>query len=271
MNINNASLALTLLPNTNGGSGAVLSLLASGAGGATSAFTSASAHVALQQANKNEAKQLEQAAKDPVTKRELERYKKVVKEAKTVEEVLEDPVARKVFLTANGLRDQVDYVGLVKKGVLSDPNDPNSLANRMADVNPAWRNVAVKYNLQLVGVGRLQVSDTIKAVSDSYIAEKRLDILDQQLPGLGTAILFKKIAPTLDKPIKVLGVGVAREVVTTALGIPKQIAFQSLEAQERAIAKRLDVNDLKDPKYLDRLLLRYLIEYNGGGLTGLVV
>jgi hypothetical protein len=141
----------------------------------------------------------------------------------------------------------------------------------MADVNPAWRNVAVKYNLQLVGVGRLQVSDTIKAVSDSYIAEKRLDILDQQLPGLGTAILFKKIAPTLDKPIKVLGVGVAREVVTTALGIPKQIAFQSLEAQERAIAKRLDVNDLKDPKYLDRLLLRYLIEYNGGGLTGLVV
>jgi hypothetical protein len=84
------------------------------------------------------------------------------------------------------------------------------------------------------------------------------------MPGLGSAILFKRIAEKLDTPIKILGSALGRDVVTTALGLPKQLALQSLQAQEKAITQRLDVKQLKKPEFVDRLVQRYLIQLNGG-------
>lgn len=269
MNINSATLALSLLPQSSGSINfsSLYAGLSSGAG----AVNAGTVALSLRQAEANEAKQLEVAAKDPVVQRDIERYKRVVKDATTVEEVLDDPVARRVFLTANGLGDQADYVALAKRGVLSDPNDENSLAVRMSESNNKWLQVAQKYNLQLVGVGALQVSDAIAEVTENYIAEKRLDNLDQQMPGLGTALLFKKAAGGYTSALNILGSGLAREVVTTALGIPKQIAYQSIKAQEKAINTRMNVEDLQDERYVDRLVQRYLLEVNGIGLSGISV
>ena len=59
---------------------------------------------ALLNAEKNEAKQLAQVAKDPQVQRDLAHYAKVVKNAKTIDDVLNDPVARTVLLTASGLK-----------------------------------------------------------------------------------------------------------------------------------------------------------------------
>ncbi|NWG54527.1 MAG: DUF1217 domain-containing protein [Hydrogenophilaceae bacterium] len=266
MNVSALSLAYSLLPRASGGID-VASLF----GGGAASFSAANAHIALKQAEADKAKQLEQAAKDPAVQRELARYRRVVEDAESVDDVLDDPVARRVLLTANGLGDQADYVGLVKKAVMSDPADQKSLAYRMSETNPAWLAFATKYNLQLYGVGKLKLSAAIAEVSENYIAEKRLDALDQQIPGLGSAVLFKTLAPQIDTTMKVLGNGLAREVVTVALNIPKEIAYQSLEAQERAIERRLDVADLQNPEFVDRLVYRYLVEYNGAGLGGLFV
>lgn len=266
MNLSALSLAYSLLPRASGGIN-----VASFYGGAsgTATFSAANAHVALKQAEANEAKQLEQTAKDPAVQRDLARYERVVKEAETVDDVLDDPIARRVLLTANGLGDQADYVGLVKKAVMSDPFDKSSLAFRMSEINGAWLAFATKYNLQLYGVGKLKVSAAVEDVRKNYIAEKRLDLLDKQVPGLGSAVLFKDLAPKLDTATKVLGSALGREIVTVALGIPKEIAYQSLEAQERAIERKLDVADLQNPEFVDRLVYRYLVEYNGAGLSGL--
>ena len=50
-----------------------------------------------------------------------------------------------------------------------------------------------------------------------------------------------------------------RNVVTTALGIPLQIAFRPLLAQEKAITAQLDITKLKDPKFVESFVQRYLI------------
>jgi hypothetical protein len=50
-----------------------------------------------------------------------------------------------------------------------------------------------------------------------------------------------------------------REVVTVALGIPKQIAFQPLQAQEKSISSRLDITKFQDPKFVENFVQRYLI------------
>ena len=53
-----------------------------------------------------------------------------------------------------------------------------------------------------------------------------------------------------------------RKVVTTALGIPLQIAFQPLLAQEKAITTQLDIKKFKDPKFVESFVQRYLIAAN---------
>jgi hypothetical protein len=47
--------------------------------------------------------------------------------------------------------------------------------------------------------------------------------------------------------------------VTTALGVPLQIAFQSTEAQQLAISSRLDVTKLQDPKFVEDFIDRFLL------------
>ena len=57
----------------------------------------------------------------------------------------------------------------------------------------------------------------------------------------------------------VLGDPIIRRVVTGALGLPPEIAIQSVETQARAVRARLDITKLEDPKEVQRLAERYLM------------
>lgn len=362
---------LSMLYSGGARSGAVdFSFLAKGATSGGSAVADAgSIKIALANAEKHEAKQLAQVAKDPQVQKDLARYAKVVKSADSIEDVLNDPIARKVLMTANGLKGDVDNIGLLKKALMSDPSDPKSVAARMSGVNGAWLEFARKYDIAEYGLdrlypqqdgvaGRWRVSleregkpleamlevtkargggllaevdgipvpitvvngevtvdllwrddadelhttrlkgvldedglsgkqfddgvevkaawgaepyfaDALKEVTDNYVAEKRLDMLDQQMPGLGSAVLFKDIAKNLKTATDVLGSPLGREIVTVAFNIPKQIAVQSLPAQEKAINQRMNPAKLANPHFADMVAQRYLLMLNGGlgGIT----
>jgi hypothetical protein len=267
VSIANLSIALSMMPTPKGGFD--FSALAGGTGPSGLVFSAGAVQVALENAEKNEEKQLAQIARDPIVKKDLARYAKVVKEAETLDDILDDPIARRVFLKAHGLGDQVDAVALAKKALASDLGEKDALAYRLAAINGNWLAAAKKYNVNTFGLDLIRLNISIEEVSDNYVGEMRLDMLDEQLPGLGSAILFKRIAKDLDTPIKILGSALGRDVVTTALGLPRQIAVQSLQAQEKAIRDRLDPKKLKDPEFVDKLVQRYLIQLNGGASGGL--
>lgn len=267
MNVN-ASIGLSILAASNTGGGFDYTALFAGGQG-TASYDAGSVTVALERAEQNEDKQLAAVAKDPMVQKDLARYAKVLKESDTLEELLDDPVARRVLLKANGLGAYVDSIALAKKALASDPSDSEGLANRLSGVEGGWLEMAKTYNFHLFGLTRLKIDKGVQEVTENYIAEQRLDSLDKQLPGLGSALLFKRIAKDLDSAVKILGSGLGREVVTTALGLPKQIALQSVEAQEKAILKRLDPAKLQKPEFVDRLVTRYLIQLNGG-TTGVI-
>ena len=107
-------------------------------------------------------------------------------------------------------------------------------------------------------------ADSVKKLRDNYVAEKRLDMLDAQLPGLGSAVLFKQVAKNMKNAVDILGSALGREVVTTAFNIPKQIAVQSMVAQQKAITQRMDPAKLQNPYFVDQIAQRYLIMLNGG-------
>jgi len=263
--VTSVNLSLAMLAGRSGG-GVDPSLIARAAarGASGAVFSGGDVSGALLQAERNEARDLVAARNSPEVKRDIARFEKVLAKAKTIDEFLNDPVARKVFMRANGLGDQADYVGLVKKALTADLNDKNSLPYQLGYANRAWIETAVKYNFKLFGVLSLKTEAAKKEIIDAYVGEARLDRLDQTLPGLGTAVMFKKQAASFDSPIKILGSALAREVVTVAFGIPAQIAVQSIKAQEKAVASRMDAKKLAEPAYANSVAQRYLIQINGG-------
>ncbi len=82
-------------------------------------------------------------------------------------------------------------------------------------------------------------------------------------PGLSNALAFKAQASTITSVDQILGNPTMRTVVTTALGIPVQIAFQPLEAQEKAISSQVDISQFKSPAFVESFIQRYLIANAG--------
>lgn len=212
---------------------------------------------ALQSAEKNQKRDIQTTATEPAVKREVDAFAVAVKSAKSVQQLLANPRAMQVLLTANGLADQVPYAALARKVLQSDLKDPKSLANVLTDVR--WKSVVQTYDFAHQGLAVIQKPKVIAAISDAYAEYTWRHSLEATTPGLSNALTFRSEAKTITSVDQILGDPVMRDVVTTTFGLPLQLALQPLEAQERAISTRLDIKKLQDPSFVEKFVQRYLL------------
>lgn len=213
--------------------------------------------IALRIAEASEAKQVAATAKQPAIARDIAAFKAAVAKAKSPLDLLKNPVALKVLLTANGLADRIDTPALAQKTLLSDTTDSKSLVNRITDTR--WKPVTKTYDFAHKGLTILRDPKVLDTVAHAYAEIAWRKSLDAATPGLSSALDFRGRAASVKSYIDILGDPILRDVITTALGIPKQIAFQELPAQEKAIASRLDLAKLKDKHFVDAFSQRYLL------------
>lgn len=211
----------------------------------------------LKLAQQNQTAAVAQMAKDPVVARDIAAFRQGVTNATSIDAALTNPNVLKVLLTANNLGSQVQYAGLAKKVLLSDPADSNSLVNKLG--NNAWLNATKTYNFAATGLAELQNPQVVATLTDAYAQVAWRQSLDTATPGLSNALAFLQQASSAKTADDILGDPINRTVVTTALGIPQEIAFQSLTAQENAITSHLDVAKLQDPKFVMTLTSQYLL------------
>jgi len=117
-----------------------------------------------------------------------------------------------------------------------------------------------EFDFATAGIAALKDSALQTRLADGYVEVTWRKGLEKTTAGLPDALDFRERAKTFKTAIAILGDPVMRRVVTTALGIPQQIAFQELGAQERAITSRLDLSRLQDQKFVDGMSQRYLLE-----------
>ncbi|GAC1337527.1 MAG: hypothetical protein NVSMB18_02570 [Acetobacteraceae bacterium] len=261
-----SSTALSLLTALNNSSNSSTNnlLAALYGGGQTS---SANPVDALRQAEKNQTKGVAAAANEPQTAREIKAFRAAVAKGPDAKTLLANPIARKVLLTANGLGSQADYAGLVSRALLSDTSKSNSLASKLSDTK--WLDTAKTYDFANKGLSVLQDPTVLSTITNGYAEVAWRTSLDQTTPGLSYALDFRSRASTIKTVDQVLGDKTLREVITTALGIPKQIAFQSLQTQEKVITDHIDLTKFSKPAFVDQFVNRYLVQAginaNSGG------
>lgn len=224
----------------------------------TTSGTAAEAIPALKRvtAEGAEEKGMAQEEKDPVTISALARFRSALDKAGTIEEALSDPRILKVLAPALGLADQVGNVGLLRKALLSDPSDDESLASALG---ATWQNAAETLGVYSSGLDGLKDEALIQTLTGAYVKYQYRSGLDDSQTGMSNALYALENASNFTDVYSILGDSVMRDVVTTALGLPDQISVQSVETQGRAVTSRLDLGSLQDPKAVRKLVERYLI------------
>ena len=213
--------------------------------------------LALQRAVKNQTKAVATEAKQPEVARDIAAFRKAVAKAPDAKTLLADPVARKVLLTANGLGSQTDYAALASKALLSDTSKPDSLASKLS--NAQWLTAAKTFDFANKGLSVLKDPKVLDSIANGYAEVAWRKSLDESTPGLSNALDFRSRASTIKTAYQVLGDATLREVVTVALGIPKEIAYQSLEAQAKAIMDRVDLTKFSKASFAEQFTRRYLV------------
>lgn len=203
-----------------------------------------------------EAKGVAREEKDPVTISALAQFRVALDKADSIEKALQDPRILKVLLPALGLAGQENNGGLVRRALLSDPADPKGLA---AALGSTWKAAAATLGVHRTGLDGLKDPEMVQRLTEAYVKYQYRSGLDEQQAGLSDALYFLESAKNADDVYDVLGDPVLRRVVTGALGLPDQIAVQSVETQGRAVASRLKVESLQDDRAVRKLAERYLI------------
>ena len=213
--------------------------------------------LALSQAEQNQPKKIAAEAKKPEVQRDLVAFRKAVTKAKDAKSLLADPVVQRVLLTVNCLADQIGSTALATKALLSKPSDPKSLANALP--NKAWKAAAATYDFAGKGLTVLRNPKVLDTIASAYAEISWRKSLDATTPGLSDALAFRDQAASVKSADDILGNPILRRVVTTTLGIPLEIAYQTLNAQENAITSKLDIKQFKDKHFVETFVKRYLV------------
>jgi hypothetical protein len=212
---------------------------------------------ALEQATSGETRQVALVAARPQVKRDIAQFTQALATAQTPEQLLANPAALRVLLTANGLGDQAGNTALATQALLSDPMQVSSAADTSS--NPRWLTVNQTYAFAEKGLSVLKDPETVNVIANGYAEELWRTNLDQTAPGLSNAIDFRQRAATITSVDQIFADPTFRAVIMTTLSLPERLASQPPGAREQAIASRVDVTKFKDPAFVDEFTRRYLI------------
>ena len=270
--LNGMNYALLFSPTSaSDASASILSALYNPAPPST-AFTTGNPITDLKLAQVNKTAAVSREAKLPEVARDIAAFTKAVSSATSVQAALTNPNIMKVLLTANNLSNYIQYPALARKALMSDPSDSKSLVNQLGI--QSLLSAAKTFDFANNGLSALQNPKTIAALTNGYAEVLWRQSLDAATPGLSKALTFLGQASAITSVDGILGDPTNRAVVLGALGIPQEIAFQSLNAQEQAVASRVNIEDFKKPGYVTSLTDQYLLtqqqdaSQNGGSGLG---
>ena len=258
-----SSYLLTLYSNIAGTGDPILNALYGNSG-----TTGGNPVQALQTAEHNQTQDVALTAAQPAVARDIATFTSAVETATSPAQLLANPTVMNVLLTASGMSDQVGYTALATQALLSDSGNPKSLVNQLTDTR--WLTVNQTYDFATKGLSVIQNPKVIATIANGYAEQTWYQSLNAATPGLSDALTFRAEASGITSVDQILGDPVLRSVVTTALGIPPQIAFQDLGAQQQAITSQLDIARFQDPKFVESFTEQYLIamqQQNAGTQT----
>lgn len=202
------------------------------------------------------AKQAAQHAQTPAVKKEIEYFRQKAATVKSVDEFFKDQRLLKFALSAYSLEAEQQFPARIKQVMTSDPKDPKALANRMID--PRYKEINKDFAFGQTGTANLKLTKFVDTLVEKYVTNEYEKKLGEQNPALREAAYFKRKIGSITDVYQILGDKALRAVVFDTLGIPAEVANQSLEKQAELVKKGFKLDKVKDTLYVDNFLKRFV-------------
>src|SRR3974390_2071568 len=207
----NYSLLFSGSSSTTNIVGNMLSVLYGGATSTSTAVSTGNPITDLKLAQQDQSAAVAKETKDPQVARDIAAFQTAVAHAPNIQTALSNPNIMKVLLTASNLASYIKYPALAQQALLSDPSNPNSLANKLGDTN--LLNTVNSYNFAKNGLAALQNPQVVSTLTNAYAEVLWRQSLDKATPGLSNALTFLSQASSITNVDQILGDATNRTVV----------------------------------------------------------
>ena len=225
--------------------------------------------------HKNLARYQAQEEQLPAVKTATAYYKANIGKVTSISQLIGNYRLLSYALQAYGLGDQINNKALIKQVLTQGTTSSRALANTLPNGN--WKKFAAAFNFSATGAGAVNSAASVTKATGAYV-EQQLEA-DQGAtdPGVELALYFERVAPTATNSYSILGDRNLLEAVQTIFNLPATASASQIDKQAVAIGKLAPVADLKDPKKLQQLVLRFTASYDAtygpasGATTSLMV
>jgi hypothetical protein len=204
-------------------------------------------------------RQIDAFKKSGAVKRDLEYFRTAIAKVDSADALVKDYRLFRMVLSAYGLDSQINAQALMKKVMAQDPSDEKSIANRLVDSR--YRALARDFDF-FNGAVKLKDPAFVSQVIDRYVTAEFEKSTETTNPGVRLALYFKRMAPNVQSWYQVMGDRPLYDVVRTALQIPVAGSQTGIDGQAKLLEKRIGLDKLKDPAFLERFITRFLANYD---------
>lgn len=204
---------------------------------------------------KTQAQQFEAFQKEPLIERDLNYFMDNIGKVETAEELLDDYRLKKFVLEAFGLEEDLNKDAFIERILTDDLEGEDALAYRMVDNRYAELATALRLD---TGNSILQDTGAMGELAARWLVNSFEKDMGEQNANVREAMYFRRKAPDIANMYQILGDKALREVVMTVSGLPAQMVNQPIEKQAEALESKINLDEFKDPDYVDNLMRQYL-------------
>ncbi|UHS60359.1 DUF1217 domain-containing protein [Agrobacterium vaccinii] len=197
---------------------------------------------------------------------EVEYYKDKMKSIKTVDELLADSRLTNFMLVGSGVDPKSVEPADLKRMFASDLSDPKSFVNTQE--NNRFAELVSSFNFD--DKGKLNADASIGGQQRGALLETTNHYFQQTLEeqqgasnaGVRLAMYFERAAPTITSAYSFLSDDALFQFFKTTFSLPSSIANMDVTKQAEMVNKFVDLTQLQDPEYVNKLLKRFTALYD---------
>lgn len=197
---------------------------------------------------------------------ETQYYSEKMLSIKNASEFINDQRLINVLLTAYDIDPKSVDKSFLKQLFASDLSDPKSFVNKQS--NRTWAEILGTFNFDSSGAVVKQDSESVQTLGKVIETENRFNrqTLEEEQGesnnGVRLALYFERMSKSITSAYDIIGDTALLEFFTTTFQLPDEFSNQDVDKQAALIKKYMNMEDLKDPSAVSKLINKFTALYD---------
>jgi hypothetical protein len=198
---------------------------------------------------------LDATAAKPQVSREIDYYLEHIRDVKSVDDFLGDQRLFGFAMKAFGLEDMTFAKAFMRKALTEGVDRSDSFANKLADGR--YKEFVEVFNFARLGATTTSFDRVQQGTVDRYVRQSLEETAGSSNEGVRLALYFERKASDITSAYGILADRALLTVAQTLLDLPAASGALDIDRQAKLISDRLDLDDLKNPTKVRKLLERF--------------